>query len=191
MRFTFAFVASALFGCSIGVDVVVYPNSVTCNGHDGTGLICTNITAYTCCNNRGRDIYSAKRTHLYTSTVPDQCVIATGRGPGVDYCKTALEAYGGTSIVCLEPGSSPAAKGAFWVDLSRSRRVQRGQDVQCTKSVQPDRVLFGTRSFRINYDVPTNITNYLLDLIDTDPSLSHEIPSEVLQYESANSGIGR
>ncbi|KAI1325165.1 hypothetical protein F5Y16DRAFT_401627 [Xylariaceae sp. FL0255] len=187
MQFTLsALVASAIFGSSIAVNVVIYPNSAVCDGSDGTGLECSNVAALTCCHNNGGDIYSSKCSGLDTTGVPDQCVIATGAGPGVAYCTTSLEVDSGASIICLDPGSSPAATGGFWVDLSSKKRFRRGSEVQCTKSVQPNKALFGDRSFRINYDVPANITDYLLGLIKTDPSLSKEIPGDVQQYEVTN-----
>jgi len=186
MHFTLPFVVSALFGCSIAVDIVIYPNSASCDDSDGTGLQCGNVAALTCCHNGGGDIFSSKCSGLDTTGVPDQCVIAIGDGPDAAYCTTSLEAEAGESVICLDPGSSPAATGGFWVDFSSKKSFRRGQAVQCTKSVKPDKALFGNRSFRINYDVPTNVTDYLLGLIKTDPSLSNEIPGEVQEYEIIN-----
>ncbi|KAI1270044.1 hypothetical protein F5Y18DRAFT_421525 [Xylariaceae sp. FL1019] len=190
MHFTLSIiVASALFGSSLAQadirDIDIYPDSAVCNDHDGTGLQCGNIGSLVCCQDGGRDIFSAQCRGLNTQDVADQCVIAINDGPGTLSCKTALKAESGNSIICLDPDTSPAATGAFWVELRQKRSFRRGQAVQCTSSVKPDKAFFGSRSFRINYDVPTNVTDYLMGLIKTDPSLSNEIPGDVLKYEIA------
>lgn len=51
-----------------GVDISIYPNSVSCIG----GCYrCTNIPTLTCCSNMPRDIYSARFNHMRTSGVPN------------------------------------------------------------------------------------------------------------------------
>lgn len=54
----------------------------------------------------------------------------------------------------------------------------------CEKTVQPDRAFFSNgQSFRINYDVPDNVTALLVDLVRSDPDLSQGAPAEAVPYE--------
>ncbi|EJD50571.1 hypothetical protein AURDEDRAFT_160472 [Auricularia subglabra TFB-10046 SS5] len=163
------------------VNIVIYPNSDNCNDNTG-GLQCGNIVADVCCENGGGDIFSARCMGLDTTGVPDTCTI--GVGSNANWCATNCNAGSGQATICLNPGTCPAGTGSFWI--SRSAAVEGAEvPAKCESSQKPDSAFFagGQRRFRINYDVPANITALLVDLVKTDPSLSKGVPEVALPFE--------
>ncbi|EJD50569.1 hypothetical protein AURDEDRAFT_160470 [Auricularia subglabra TFB-10046 SS5] len=161
------------------VDIVIYPNSVSCDDNS-SGLLCRNIPAFDCCENGGGDIFSARCSGLDTTGVPDICTIDVGTNPNP--CATNCNAASGSSIICIDPGNCPAGTGSFWI--SGSRVVEMKVPAQCESSRKPDTAFFANgQRFRINYDVPANITALLVDLVKTDPSLSNGAPDAAIAYE--------
>lgn len=60
------------------------------------------------------------------------------------------------------------------------KRVDPGSQKNCTK---PKLAVFkGGRSFRINYDVPADVTSTLLELIKGDADVT-AVPADILHYE--------
>ncbi|EJD50570.1 hypothetical protein AURDEDRAFT_160471 [Auricularia subglabra TFB-10046 SS5] len=186
MRFILSAALTAVLAITAAaVTIDYYPNSVSCNDQTG-GLQCGNIPALECCENGGGDIFSLRCNGLDTTGVPDTCTIAVGTNP--NWCQTNCNAGSGSSIICLDPGNCPAGTGGFWIS---GARVVEGAKIptQCTKSRKPDNAFFPNgRRFRINYDVPANITALLIDLVVSDPSLSKGVPDAVLPYEIKQNG---
>lgn len=171
----------ALAISATAVDVVIYPNSANCDDNSG-GLQCGGVDPLVCCNNGGGDIFSVKCTGLDTQGVPDQCVIADGPGPDAAFCQTALNSLGGEPTECVDPGTAPAGRGGYWIAFPDSRLARRS--AQCTGAVKPDAALFNNgRKFKINYDVPTNVTDMLVSMVKSDGNLSKGVPEELLDYE--------
>lgn len=110
-----------------------------------------------------------------------QGVIAQGPGPDAAYCDTACNAGGGDSTICINPDTCPAATGAYWTSVTRRARQA---PAKCQNTIKPDRAFFGNgQSFHINYEVPTNVTEMLVNLVKSDPNLTKGAPAELLPWE--------
>ncbi|KAI1799486.1 hypothetical protein F4811DRAFT_557756 [Daldinia bambusicola] len=60
---------------------------------------------------------------------------------------------------------------------------QLPMNVTPIKEVQPDRVCIDSHTFRINYDVPQEITNRFYELLDQDDVKYEDIPDDLKVYE--------
>ncbi|EJD50574.1 hypothetical protein AURDEDRAFT_160475 [Auricularia subglabra TFB-10046 SS5] len=184
MRFIVSTALSVVFALSVmAVDIVIYPNSVSCDDNSG-GLQCGNIAQLVCCHNGGGDIFSVRCSGLDTTGVPDFCTIGVGPGPDAAWCQSNCNSAGGSSIICIDPGSCPAATGSFWVSGGGSRLEGDAIPTKCQGTVKPDAAVFTNgQKFRINYDIPANVTALLIELVKTDPHLSQAAPKAILPYE--------
>lgn len=181
MRFILSAALTAVLALTAAaVDIVIYPNSDVCDDNSG-GLQCGNIPALECCENGGGDIFSARCSGLTTEGVPDFCTIALGTNP--NWCASNCNAAAGAAVICIDPGTCPAATGSFWVS-GGGGRVEKGAIPECQGSRKPDAAVFTNgQRFRINYDVPANVTALLVGLVKTDPNLTKGVPDAVLPYE--------
>ena len=195
-------VATVLATLATAVDISLYAGSVTCSP---PALVCSNIASNTCCNNGiENDFFSAKFNGLATAGVPD--FVSRHRPPGT-FCFISLKLASGANAtfqgvvfevgnteqacgtscnsgtganLCLDSGTCPALQGALW--QAGSGRKKRGSAVP--ECVEPDKIVFGNgKSFRINHDVPANVTSQLLGLFFSDSHLSEGIPKDILPYE--------
>lgn len=108
------------------------------------------------------------------------------RANGQD-CGKGCNSKSNGPVVCIDPGSCPAAQGASWY-AARPFGTKQEQEVTGSKEcVDADVAFFGNgRTFRVNYDVPSNITNMIFDLIKSDPQLAEGIPTELEAFEVTN-----
>ncbi|KAI1124144.1 hypothetical protein F5Y10DRAFT_269400 [Nemania abortiva] len=170
------FAISVLVSSAASVNINLYGGSNACNNTSPGGrLVCGGIAAGTCCSfNPVQDVLSAGFTGMATTSV---AIIANGN------CQQSLNTATGATTYCLN--SFNTARGALWKAPGREIRV--GDPLNCEKTVEPNIATFANgRSFKINYDVPSNVTDVIVDMVMTDPQLSLPVPDEVLPYEIVN-----
>lgn len=173
-------VLAATASCVSAVTIRNYRTG-TCKGNY---LQCSNVGALTCCDLQAQKVYSSS---LFLG-LPTTAVGSICRRNGQNSCGKVMKTGRGLSL-CLGQGS---ATGSFWFDCrscKRSAKLQdRGLDLvaaQAQNSVEaalPGIVAFEDHQFKINGDVPQNMTDALLHLYHSDASYA-DIPHEYLQYE--------
>ncbi|KAL1851757.1 hypothetical protein VTK73DRAFT_9362 [Phialemonium thermophilum] len=183
MRFAFPTVAVAIMAAAArAVSINLYPHSDFCG--DSTGALrCGNITVNTCCHLSGRHVYSVRFDDMDTGSYPHQGILWDSDSGLL--CGEACSSGSGDETFCLNPGPCAVGKGASYVHYRRRRDVPGGGDgtasVDCVK---PDLAVFaGGRTFRIHYDVPEEVSDAIVHLLLTDPSLERGVPDAYLLYE--------
>ncbi|RAK99986.1 uncharacterized protein BO80DRAFT_426059 [Aspergillus ibericus CBS 121593] len=143
---------------------------------------CSSIASYTCCGS-SRALESTRFLGLGDTYLGAVCT----KKKSAD-CGTVAKSSTGSNL-CL---SHKNIKGAFWMDCTRcSKRgvvvdedeEEGGEyaDLNVTAVVEPDLIGFGGYTFRINYDVPRNITDTFEALADNE-TLVEDFPQYLWEY---------
>ncbi|KAI1193924.1 hypothetical protein F5X97DRAFT_328089 [Nemania serpens] len=174
MQCTFPlFAIWALVSSAAAVDINLYTQTDMCGDFTpGSRVTCHGIAAGICCAlNPVQNILSARFTGMVNTSV---AILAN------DHCERSLNTSTGATRYCLT--SFETARGALWNE--EGEEILLGDALNCEKAVEPDSATFANgRSFKINYDVPSNVTDLIVDMVMTDPDLSLPMPDEALVYE--------
>lgn len=141
---------------------------------------CTGVGPDTCCNNGARNQYRAVLFNgLPTAGVPAQGVAYMASGTNA--CGTSCNSGYGNAL-CLDCGTSGLnIAGAEWLYVGAKRNEHQARDEK--DCVLVDRAFVDGHAFRVNYDVPDDVTERLSEMAFTGNATYADMPRDLLEYE--------